>query len=249
MSIVLISTGPWRVFLEPALASIRRNLLPGRNRRIVLFTDDVTNVDPDVVGFQIPHLDWPYNTLFRYHYIRAALDGLPPEDLVVYIDADMMVATEVGAAELLPAGKTYFGVQHPHFGWSEGPFEANPGSAAWVDRAHADITEYWQACFWGGRARETTTMVRRLADGVAQDVDNGLVAVWHDESHLNRYFIEHKDDVHTLPPSFAFPEGEERKYSPRILHVSKSEDEFPLRPGPSSFWIDAPPVPSPITLR
>lgn len=55
---------------------------------------------------------------------------------------------------------------------------------------------------------------------VAEDETNGLVAVWHDESHWNRYLLDHPPDVE-LPPSYCSPEGWPVDEPARILALRK----------------------------
>ena len=38
---------------------------------------------------------------------------------------------------------------------------------------------------------------RRTKDDETRDT----IVVWHDESQMNKFFVENKDDVHTLGPS------------------------------------------------
>ena len=49
-----------------------------------------------------------------------------------------------------------------------------------------------------------------------------MVAVWHDESHLNRYIIG-REDVKVLPPCYGFPEGWDLPYEPTMLLRDKSK--------------------------
>ena len=48
------------------------------------------------------------------------------------------------------------------------------------------------------------SMCRELAGAVKRDLDNGIIAVWHDESHLNKYVVGRHPLV--LGPEYLFPE-------------------------------------------
>jgi glycosyl transferase family 6 len=70
-------------------------------------------------------------------------------------------------------------------------------------------------------------MLRTISSWICQDLSAGITAKWHDESHLNRFFVEHKALVNTLDPGFAFPkEWETAPFDRKILHLAKSDEEF-----------------------
>jgi hypothetical protein len=73
-------------------------------------------------------------------------------------------------------------------------------------------------------------MVRCLSENVDADLEKKVVAIWHDESHLNRYFIDKKSDVNTLHPGFATPENWEiikKAFPTKALHLHKTMEDFP----------------------
>ena len=53
------------------------------------------------------------------------------------------------------------------------------------------------------------------------DLGKNIIAVWHDESHLNRYFVDHKPTV-ILSPSYCYPESWKLPYKKRLLALDKN---------------------------
>ncbi len=47
-----------------------------------------------------------------------------------------------------------------------------------------------------------------------QDLQNGVIALWHDESQLNRYAAE-RSDYRLLTPAYWYPEGWDMPFEER----------------------------------
>ena len=47
------------------------------------------------------------------------------------------------------------------------------------------------------------------------------MAIWHDESHLNRYLLG-REDVKLLPPAFCAAEGLKYPFEPNMILMDKS---------------------------
>ena len=128
-----------------------------------------------------------------------------------------------------------YGVHHPcHFlGMNPhdklpGAFETNESSLASLDLDKYQPQVYYQGCFWGGKVPEVCAMIDELEDRTNDDLKRHIVALWHDESHINRFFIENQDKVHTFGPEFAFPEvfKEHCTFKPRIVHLAKDNSAY-----------------------
>ena len=55
-----------------------------------------------------------------------------------------------------------------------------------------------------------------------------MIAKWHDESQMNKFFSERRLDVKVLHPAFAFPEdfASHCQFEPKIVHVSKDNSKY-----------------------
>jgi hypothetical protein len=233
MGIIFIGTGKYIRFFPRYYETVRERFLPSAQKTFFVFTDrlDAPFVDSrSVKVYPTEHMEWPYVTLLRFRIINRAAPELAQTDAVVFLDADMFVNHLIAADEFMSHGKPLFGVAHPGYtrrgllrrllGKAKGTFETNEASLAAVKRSD-DLSTYWQGCFWGGRTERTLQMVSELERRVDDDLQRGVIAVWHDESHLNKYFIEHRDEVHTFHPGYAYPELWSIPYPKMIVHIAK----------------------------
>ena len=111
---------------------------------------------------------------------------------------------------------------------SPGAYEQNPKSEAYVDLSKGLPDIYWQGCLWGGQVPQVCVMIDELQARVNRDLKNDIVAVWHDESQINKYFYENQDQVHTFSSSFAYPEVFDQycNFKPRIVHLAKDNSKY-----------------------
>jgi len=231
-SIIFIGTGNYINFLPNYYASMKSHFLRGEDNRFHVFTDNVeyANWPNDMQVYKIDHMQWPFITLLRFNFIHNAIDEICKSENCVFADADLLWMKDTTESDLF-RNKKYFGVQHPGFVFEphKATFERNEASTAHVTM-NDDLTTYWQGCLWGAKSQEFANMINILKQQVETDVNNNIVALWHDESHLNRFFINVKNEVNTLHPGYATPERWDHikeKFSTVALHLHKSMQEFP----------------------
>ena len=108
-----------------------------------------------------------------------------------------------------------------------GAFETNSISLSHITEED-DSSVYYQGCLWGGKVPDVLGMIGKLADRVNSDLDNDMIAVWHDESHINKFFIENRKNVNILGPEYAYPEvfSDCCKFDPKIVHLAKNNSKY-----------------------
>lgn len=222
VAIGFIGTNKYASFFDNFYRSVKLFFLPDCEKTILFFTDITPlNVPPDVIVIPIEHKPWPLVTLERFESIIKAKTAIKQQDWFIYLDADMVINTTITSADFFNTEKDWFGVQHPGFINGGGTFEFRKKSRASVNPTTDNLTVYWQGCLWGGKAASVISLCEELSDRTSKDLVDGIIAVWHDESHLNKFFVDNADNVHTLSASYAYPEKWELPIEKKIIHVDK----------------------------
>jgi hypothetical protein len=71
--------------------------------------------------------------------------------------------------------------------------------------ARRNRKNYYCGGIWLGKKESVLDFAHNLYINVSKDYENDVTAVWHDESHLNRWASENVFKEHN--PSYCFAEG------------------------------------------
>lgn len=234
IAICFIGTGKYLNFLPKYYQNIHKYFLPNVEKNFLVFTDGDGDFPEDVKVYHQEHLEWPYITLKRFEIIQKAKEEIKKNDWFVFIDADTLVVESIKYEDFFDDSKSFFGVHHPcHFlqmpphNKFPGAFEINPLSKSCI-KEEDDLSVYYQGCLWGGKSSEIFELIEKLESRINQDLENNVIAVWHDESHLNKFFIENKSRVNTLGPEYAYPEvfNNYCNFEPKIVHLAKDNSKY-----------------------
>lgn len=218
VGLLCIATSDYLGWAARMVESAQVHLLPGHELHPFVFSDG--HLGRSRLGF-------PGATLYRYHVFAEHRRWLEQLDYLFYCDADMLFVDTVGE-EIL--GRLT-GTQHPGYVGVRGPYEDRPESAACVG-AHEGV-EYFCGGFNGGEAGAFLELAETLAARIDRDDAAGITAVWHDESHLNRYFVDTPPET-VLSPSYTYPEVVHphyrqlwrEAYAPRLVALDKRDGQF-----------------------
>ena len=234
LAVIFIGTGKYLNFLPTWYESCEKYLAPNTDKTYFAFTDGELEGLPDNIHpFSQEHLPWPYITLYRFGTILKVKEALEQFDYVLFLDADMRIVDTVSEEELF-TDKKFIGVHHPcHFlkmnphTQYPGAFETDPRSCAAISEED-DISTYWQGCLWGGKVPFVIDMMKELHRRTVEDEERQVIAVWHDESQMNKFFIENKSEVHTLGPQYAYPEvfAGYCEFDPVVVHLAKDNSKY-----------------------
>ncbi len=212
IAILYIATGRYIRFWNEFYSAMEKYFLPNHEKTYFLFTDDTTLKLPgNVVRIPQKQLPWPQITLNRYRFFTNIKKQLESFDYIYFLNANLIPRRPIDETILPTPDQGLMFAIHPGFFNARNPdtlpYERNPKSTAAVPAGQGRY--YVMGGFTGGTSQAFLKMAEMLADETDQDTRNGIIARWHDESHLNKYLIQRQnagDDFLLLPPSYAIPE-------------------------------------------
>jgi histo-blood group ABO system transferase len=227
IALLVIATNKYIKFTYPLWESVQKYFLKGHEVDMFVFTNQ-DEIPAGTKKVYQDHFPFPYPTLMRYHIFTKNKEHYKDYDAHFYCDADMLFLDHVGNEVLKDTVVTL----HP--GYYASPrqaytYETRPESTAYV--APNEGSYYFAGGFNGGfKYLEVAEKITKMID---KDAERGLVAVWHDESYLNRYFIDNKPSL-ILDPSYCYPDTANparavawklTKLKPKLIALDKNHAE------------------------
>jgi histo-blood group ABO system transferase len=230
IAIVLVATGRlYRHFLNPIIPQIKE--LFTTHPKDIFLVSDLPKCPGVHEMLHVEHLPVPLPSLLRYHWICRLRRRLLEYDYLYYLDVDAEILKPIGDEILRPL------IAVRHWRWpkreltTHATFETRPESLAYVDPQ--TVAGYFHGSFQGGKMRHFLRTARILRDRINQDLTNrgkgrgGMIAVWYDESHWNRFVNDNFDLFHVLGPEYASVCTSSRESSiPFIRLRCKDEDHL-----------------------
>ena len=223
--ILTIATNKYINFVQKLYDNIEEYFLPEHEKDCLLITNHECESSDNVRIHNIDHESWPMPTLKRYNYFLREKDFIMQHDYCFYFDVDMRIDSVVGDEVLgdLVATKHFYKLfeKPEHFS-----YERNPNSLAYIPVGEGK--SYYAGGFNGGKTEKFMEMSEVIADRVNKDLDNNIIAVWHDESHMNRYMIDNPPTLE-LSSEYCYPEpelGRHSQFNPKIIALLKNHNEI-----------------------
>lgn len=211
IGVLYICTGKYSLLWDDFYNSCEKYFLINHQKHYYVFTDSIKfkNIsNPNItIIFQEP-LKWPLITLFRYNIFLNIEKSLLQNEYLFFFNADAEFVKPINEKMIIPrknfkekivvvqhAG--YFNAKNYEF-----CYDRNILCKAFIPYGRGRY--YVCGGINGGESKEYIKMCHKISKNVNRDYKRGIIALWHDESYLNKYIVNYKH-YRILPPSFASP--------------------------------------------
>lgn len=225
IGILYICTGNYYVFFEKFYQSAEKYLLPNSEKHYFVFTEsEHINSTDRIHKIYQERLGWPNDTLMRFHLFLNIETELKQMDYLFFFNANYTFVDTILEDEILPKlnENNLVGQIHPvayHKKRNQFPYEKSTNSKAYIDENKGE--NYFAGGLIGGTTQAFLDMSNTLKQNIDIDTQNNTIAVWHDESHINKYFSDIKPKK--LHPGYCYPEDWYLPFKQKTLLLDKNK--------------------------
>lgn len=208
VGLLYICTGKYNDFFKDFYKSCEEYFLPVYEKTYFVYTDNESLSDaPNVRIIKKECLGFPLDSLFHFDFFLQQKAELERCDFLFYFNSNIQFLKEV-QSDFLPKAEEGYLIGEEWPAWIGKnpmyfPYERRKQSLAYIE-PHKPPYHYFMGGIIGGRTKEFIQMSEVLAKNIRDDYERGIIARFHDESHVNRYFRDHKCKI--MPPEFSMPE-------------------------------------------
>jgi len=225
IGLLIMATGRYIEFIPQLRESARKYFCPKHKVTFFIFTDGSLDQQPDTKIIYQKRLGWPYDTLLRCQAYYDYRDSLVSQDYLFALDADMCFLDPIGDEIFSERVATF----HPGFYGQRGPYESRKESTAYIH--HSQGKYYFAGGFYGGTTKEFIQISQIMVNNIYIDLEKNIIATWHDESQLNRYFATYLP-TRILTPDYCYPQSYPKeqwwleRFKPKLMALDKDHDEM-----------------------
>jgi histo-blood group ABO system transferase len=221
IGLLIIATNKYIGFLNQLIEGADNFFLKDCDVTYYIFTNKNISINTkrNYQVIDVEHKPWPWMTLGRYEIFLSNSSIIKSMDYLFYCDVDIKIVNEVGNEILSDLVVT----QHPLYAGTRGTPEKNPISTACV--FPNENMQYFAGGFNGGKTENYLKMCEIISNNIKQDLEKNYIAIWHDESHLNRYMIDNPP-TKILSKHYCYPELNYIPKEVKIVALNKNHKEM-----------------------
>jgi hypothetical protein len=228
IGILYICTGHYTLFWQEFYLSMEQHFILDAEKHYFVFTDspeiDFEKENPRIHRIYQKNLGWPDITLKRFHIFLESESMFAHMDYLFFFNANLQVLEPITAKDFLPSSEQELvATLHPGFFNKKRPaftYDNNKKSYAYMPPDQG--RHYFAGGLNGGKTAAFISAMKTMREWIDRDAEKHIIALWHDESHWNKYLIQ-REDVKILPPAYLYPEGWQLPFSPIILVRDKNK--------------------------
>lgn len=211
VGILYICCGRYNVFWPGFYESAEKLLLNDCDKHYFVYTDAIDDErfkHPNVTVIPQKNLGYPDSTLKRFEMFVRDETKFEGMDYLLFFNSNLVIKKRITRTDLgLIDGTNLVATLHPGYvnkNNQKFPYERSINSKAYI--APGDGTSYFAGGLQGGTTQAYLNAAKEISANINQDLSEGVIAIWHDESHWNTYLKE-QEAVHALGPEYLQPEG------------------------------------------
>ncbi len=225
IAILYICTGKYSIFWDGFYKSSERFLLSDHDKHYFVFTDSIEITGNDRIQ-KIPqsYRGFPLDSLLRFEMFMTIRAELESYEYIFFFNSNIQFVSNIGN-EILPddshegiAGFLHPGYFNKRVFWF--PYEKRKKSTAYVSPKTQNL-KYFMGAANGGCSKDYLQLIETCYKNTQIDLQNGIIAMYHDESHLNKYVAGKQ--ILELSPAYLYPEDSDLKFDPKILIINKAK--------------------------
>ncbi len=222
VGLMIMATGKYIYFTDPLIQSAEKYFCKNHTVTYFIFTDAERESTENIKYIYQQRLGWPHDTMMRFEAYYNHRDLYSSQDYLFACDADMLFVNDVGdeilgerVATLHPG---FYDQRRKYF-----TYDGNPNSKAYIGPEEGHF--YFAGGFYGGSAKEVLNITKVCSENIRNDLSRDIIALWHDESHWNRYCLDYPPTV-ILNPSYCYPGNRFIPFEKRLVALDKNHKQM-----------------------
>ncbi|SDM01882.1 family 6 glucosyltransferase [Segatella bryantii] len=227
VGIFYICTGKYSIFWDSFYHSCEEFFLPDTKKIYYVFTDDeAIKATTNICRYQKTAQGFPLDSLLRFDMFEKIENDTEGCDYLFFFNSNMKFNSKITENMILPnpCENGLVAVIHPGYVNSNIcllPYERHKKSTAYIKYNSKELYQYFMGSLNGGTRKEYYKLIHECNKNVQEDIKNHVMALYHDESHLNKYL--HNKNIKKLSPLFAWPEDTPSAETPKIIIQNKAK--------------------------
>jgi hypothetical protein len=230
IGIYSIFISDYSIFYDDFIRNIEDYFYPDITKHYYIVTDkNLIKHNDRTYFYNTEKIGWPYETLYRFKYFLLFNENdINKSEYIFFLNSNAKFLSPIFRGIMT---NDYAFTKHNGYyykSYQQIPFEKNTKSMACISYRKNILYEYYGGGFFGASKSKFIELSKLLNDNIDIDEKNNYIAIWHDESHLNKFIndlkINGNKNFTILDYRYHVPEQNSDKFKDiKIIYLDKNK--------------------------